>query len=273
MTSSSPTTEEGIGVAAPPVRTLIVEDERLARRTLRTIVDAVDWLTCIGEATNADQARSMIRTLDPELIFLDVLLPGGSGIDVLERAPGDAVVVFATAFDSFAYAAFELGAIDYVTKPFGPDRIHRALHRAAAQIRAIRTRKEATARAETAVPSVGARLDAIRAKPLERIFVRDRGLIVPIPVSQIVRCEADGDFVGVISGNRRYLVYLNLGDLSAQLDPERFIRVHRSHVVNVAAVESIRAIDPSRVELQLRDGSKVTASRAGTRALRARMRH
>jgi len=265
--------EEGIQVAGPPVRTLIVEDERLARRALRTIVDGVDWLACVGEATDAEQALSMIRTLDPELIFLDVQLPGGSGVDVLDRAHSDAVVVFATAFDSYAYAAFELGAIDYVTKPFGPDRVHRALCRASVQIQAIRSRRGATLRSGTAASSVGARLDAIRAKPLERIFVRDRGLIVPIPVSQIIRCEADGDFVALISGGRRYLIYLNLGDLSAQLDPERFIRVHRSHVVNFSAIVSMRAIDPSRVELELRDGSTVTASRAGTRALRARTRH
>jgi two-component system, LytTR family, response regulator len=264
-------------IEGPRVRTLIVEDEPLARRTLRSIIGDIDWLECVGEATDADQAASLIVSLDPELIFLDVHLPGGSGIEVLERARCSAAVIFATAFDAYALSAFELGAIDYVTKPFGPERIQRAVGRAAMQVRGARDLARDRAHSEVATspsdaPSLRARLDAVRLKPVTRIFARDRGTIVPIAVTDIVRCEADGDFVAVYARGRRYLVYLNLGDLSAQLDSDLFVRVHRSHLINMAAVESIEWLDASRLTLRLRDGSRVAASRTGTRALRARMR-
>lgn len=264
-------------IDGPRVRTLIVEDEPLARRMLRSIVDDIDWLDCVGQAVDADQATALITSLEPELIFLDVQLPGGSGIEVFERTRSSAAVIFATAFDSYALAAFELGAIDYVTKPFGPDRILRALNRAAMQVRATRSDRADSgnidaSRSANEAGSLRARLDVVRARPLARIFARDRGIIVPVSVTEILRCEADGDFVAVHTRAKRYLVYLNLGDLAAQLDPDVFVRVHRSHLVNMTAIESVESLDSSRVELRLRDGSRVAASRTGTRALRSRMR-
>ncbi|MFI5229259.1 MAG: LytR/AlgR family response regulator transcription factor [Gemmatimonadales bacterium] len=256
--------------AAALARTLVIEDEPLARRALRAIIDGVPWLQCVGEAADAAQAVEMIRSADPQLIFLDVRLPGGSGIAVLERAPTNAVVIFATAFDSYALAAFELGAIDYITKPFGPERVHRALARARAQLQAQSAAEHD--QPPTAAAPAGVRLGVVQARPLETIFARERGSIVPIGVPDIVRCEADGDFVAVYAHGKRYLLYLNLSDLSAQLDPTRFVRVHRSHIVNLSAVQSIAPLDASRVEICLRDGSRVSASRTGTGALRSRMR-
>jgi two-component system, LytTR family, response regulator len=252
-----------------PFRTLVIEDEPLARRTLRAIIDQVPWLQCVGEAADAAQAVAMIRSANPQLLFLDVRLPGGSGIAVLERAPTNAVVIFATAFDSYALAAFELGAIDYITKPFGPNRVHRALARARAQLRALPAVE--SERLVAAAEPPGVRLGVVQTRPLETIFARDRGSIIPIGVADIVRCEADGDFVAVYAHGKRYLLYLNLSDLIAQLDAVRFVRVHRSHIVNLSAVESIAPLDASRVELRLRDGSRVSASRTGTRALRSRL--
>ncbi len=263
-----------------PVRTLIVEDEPLARRAMRGILAELEWIDCVGEAVDAEQASLLITMLDPELIFLDVQLPAGNGIEVLERTRSDAAVIFATAFDGYALAAFELGAVDYVTKPFGAPRVHRALARAMVQVRALReTRRgggvNASSPREPDVPrglSIRARFDVLRDKPLTTIFVRERGLVVPISVTEIVRCEADGDFVAVHARGKRYLVYLNLGDLAKQLAGANFVRVHRSHLVNLAAVESIETLDANRVELRMRDASRVAASRTGTRALRERMR-
>jgi two-component system LytT family response regulator len=259
-------------VTGPPVRTLIVDDEPLARRTLRSMIEEIPWLECVGEAADGDRAVSLIQSLDPELIFLDVRLPGMSGIEALERARSHAAVIFATAFDGYARAAFELGAIDYVTKPFGPERLHRAVGRAAMQVRAMREESNGSTPGQPGLSSLRARLDAVRSQPVTTIFARDRGLIIPIPVHEIVRCEADGDFVAVHTRERNYLVYLNLGDLASQLDSRLFVRVHRSHLVNMTAVDAIESLDANRVELRLRDGTRIAASRTGTRALRARMR-
>lgn len=254
------------------VRTLIVEDEPLARRALRAIVDSIDSLECVAEAADAEQAASMIRSLDPELIFLDVHLPGGSGIAVVQQAATDAVVILTTAFDTYALAAYELGAIDYVTKPFGADRVLRAVHRAGAQVRAHREQRTVEAQVAPSRLDIGTRMAAIASTPIDTIYVRDRGVIIPVRVTEIIRCEADGDYVAVYAGGRRYLVYITLSDLNAQLDSATFLRVHRSHIVNLSAISSIHAADRERLELRLRDGSRVIASRAGSRALRTRLR-
>lgn len=255
-----------------PVRTLIVEDEPLARRALRSIVDGIDWLECVGEAVDAEHAADAIRSLDPELIFLDVQLPGGNGITVVQQAATDAAVILTTAFDTYALAAYELGAIDYVTKPFGADRVLRAVHRAGAQVRAHREQRAAEAHVAPSRPDIGTRMAAIASTPIDTMYVRDRGAIIPVRSSEIIRCEADGDYVAVYAGGRRYLVYITLSDLNAQLDTATFLRVHRSHVVNLSAIASIHAIDRERLQLRLRDGSRVAASRTGSRALRARLR-
>src|SRR5262245_22572915 len=170
------------------VRTLIVEDEPLARRTLHAMLSGIDWVECVGEAADGEQAVALIVSLSPELIFLDVQLPGFSGVEVLERTRTNAAVIFATAFDTYALVAFELGAIDYVTKPFGPDRVARALGRAAMQVRAMREVTRERALSDAATPpseasSIRARLDAVGSRPVTRMFARDRGTVIPIPVA------------------------------------------------------------------------------------------
>lgn len=251
------------------IRTLIIEDEPLARRALRTALGEIASIESVREASSAVQAIDAIMSVDPELIFLDVRLPDGTGMDVLRRAKTEAAVIFATAFDDYARIAFELGAIDYLTKPFGPERVRHAVDRAAAQ---IAMRRSAKRQQFAEGMSVESRVAAIETRPLTTIFARDRGAIVPIRLDEVVHLEADGDFVGVHVGRRRYLVYLNLGDICGQLDPARFIRVHRSHAVNLDAIVSMRPIDPSRVALGLSNGSTVNASRTGTRLLKERMR-
>jgi two-component system, LytTR family, response regulator len=257
-------------VTGDAVTTAIIDDEPLARRALKAILESVGWLTCVGEAASLDEGVTLLREQQPELVFLDVALPGGTGLELLQRASSDPVVIFATAFDQYALAAFELGAIDYVTKPFGPERVHRALARATAQLEMRRRLAQSMTRGS--VSSLGVRLETVAIKPIETIFVRDRGSIVPVRVRDIVRLAADGDFVGVFTDRRRFLVYVNLGDLATQLDPSMFLRIHRSHIVNLGAIDSIRTSDPNRVEVLMRDGSRITASRAGTRLLRSRIR-
>jgi two-component system LytT family response regulator len=256
---------------SPPVRTLIVEDEPLARRAVRSLVVATNWLELVGEAEDGSRALELIETQRPELVLLDIHLPGVSGVDVLSRAGRDSVVIFTTAHDDYALVAFELGAIDYVRKPFGRERLGRALDRAAPQIEALRARI-GSERGDARL-SVRDRMSVVDgARAVEVIYVRERGSIIPIPIQEIQRLEADGDFVAIFARGRRYLVYVTLGELSVRLDPERFIRVHRSHVVNLSAVAEMTNVDANRVALLMRDGIRVLASRAGTRLIRERAR-
>ncbi|MBI2406912.1 MAG: response regulator transcription factor [Gemmatimonadetes bacterium] len=248
-----------------PLRALIVDDEPLARRALRLLLADEPSVVCVGEARDATEALELLKKLEPELIFLDIHLPGASGFDVLERSQTDARVIFTTAYEEYALAAFELGAIDYLRKPFGSERLHLAIERAGLQAVAAR---QATA----AGVSLGERIAFAETgtRPLSRIFVRDEGSVRPVHCNDIVRCEANGDYVVVHAHGRRFPVYLNLGDLADQMDAERFVRVHRSHLVNLDHVASLTTHDASRVAILMKDGSQVIASRAGTQLLRRR---
>jgi two-component system LytT family response regulator len=263
---------------APSARALIVDDEPLARRALRSLIKDVSWIECVGEAEDGPTAISRISELNPEIVFLDVQMPGASGLDVLAHIERELVVIFTTAFDTYALNAFELGAIDYLRKPFGLPRFTKALERAIPQLEAMRQRARSTspekAAGRTEAVSIRERLSFAHAheQPLRRLFVRDRGMAVPISVAEVTRFEGDGDFVAVHVGRRRYLVYVNLGTIAAQVDRARFVRVHRSHVVNLDAIVWVAAFDANRLEICTTDGSRIVASRAGTKLLRERLR-
>ena len=252
-------------------RALVVDDEGVARKALRDLIGEVQWITCIGEAEDGVAAIAAIAEHGPDLVFLDVEMPGASGVEVLERTEAsnpDLAVIFTTAHDDYAMTAFEFGAIDYLRKPFGRARFLRAVERA-------RPHLEARARRGADTGSALAERLAFAQRPpqpLTRLFVRDRGVVVPLKADDIVRCEADGDYVAVHAGGRRHLVYVNLADLAAQLDRERFVRVHRSHLVNLDHVASLAPHDANRLEVRLNDGSRVISSRAGTQALRAKIK-
>jgi len=242
-------------------RAVIVEDEPIARTQLRELLGDVDWIECVGEAADGMTAVSVIDTVKPDIVFLDIEMPELSGLEVLRRIEHDPAIVFTTAYDKFAVAAFELEAIDYLLKPFGRDRLFAALERVR---RAVREEGDVTVgrRAHEALNQLSG------TEPLTRIFVRDRGRIVPIAVRDIERLEADDDYVAVHSRGRRYLVYLNLSEFEARLDPAVFLRIHRSHIVNLDCVAALSNYDATRLQVELRDGTKLLASRTRSRELR-----
>jgi two-component system LytT family response regulator len=232
---------------------VIVDDEPLARRRLRALVDDLDWLECIGEAADGPAAVRAIDELRPDLAFLDIHLPGLSGIDVLARVRHVPAVIFTTAHDRYAATAFELAAVDYLLKPFGAQRFVRAMER----VRPIVDRRAA----EAAAPP--------RDEPTpRRLFVREGGRIVPLPTRDVERLEACDDFVEVHARGRCYRINVPLQQLEAQLDPTCFVRVHRSHIVNLDHVAGWEPFDGSRFEVRLRDGTRITASRQRSRVLR-----
>jgi two-component system LytT family response regulator len=239
-------------------RAFIVEDEPIARERLRELLDGVDWLECVGTAGDGITAVKMLQELKPELVFLDIEMPGMNGIEVLGELSYDPTVVFTTAYDRYAVTAFELEALDYLLKPFGANRLQAALDRAKSS---LHDRSDVSV-AERALNAMA------KQRELTRIFVRDRGRIIPIAVNAIDRLEAQDDYVAVHTNGKRYLVYLGMAEFEARLDPARFVRVHRSHIVNLDKVAAFLPEDGTRLVIEMKDGARIAASRARARELR-----
>lgn len=238
------------------VTCVVVEDEPLALDTLREMLQPISWLTCVGVAMDGASATRVIDELQPDLIFLDIELPISSGMQVLEQIDHEPAVIFTTAYDRYAVAAFELGAVDYLLKPFRQERLLAAVERFAHT--ADSARRTANARAR----------EVFGTEPLTRIFVRQHDRILPLPVNTIERLEAEGDYVALYAGGKRHLIHVALADLEQRLDRNRFCRIHRSHIVNLDFVSSIAPLGPSRLEIQMRDGARIAASRSRSRDLR-----
>jgi two-component system, LytTR family, response regulator len=244
-----------------PIRAVIVEDEPLARQTIKDFLQGENWLKVVGEAADGERAVTLINELRPDLVFLDVRMPGLTGLQVLETIKHDPEVVFTTAYDDHAVTAFELEALDYILKPFGRERFRRMLTR-------VKIRLVDSTRTE---PSVRERAQQALKPPAEyllRLFVRNRhGRVVHVRVGEVTRLAGADDYVELHVGNTSYLVKVTLNKLEKRLDPKHFRRIHRSAIVNLDHVVSCKPID-RRLCLKLSDGSEVIASRSGSRNLR-----
>lgn len=238
------------------VRAVLVEDEPHARHSLREYSAEAEWLTLVGEAGDGAEAVRLIDRLQPDLVFLDVCLPELSGLEVIRQIRHSPEIVFTTAYDRFALAAFEVGALDYLLKPFGRQRFHTMLERVRRHL------------AENVVPTTAERARAAFGSPLRLLFARTRDSIVPIDVRTIRHIQASGDYVEVCCTTGKHLLHMSLGELASRLDPELFFQVHRSHIVNLEAVELLRPFDERRLLIKLRDGTEILASRSASELLR-----
>lgn len=236
---------------------LIAEDEPLARRTLREHLLALGWTGVIHEACDGKSAIAIANREHPDLLFLDIVMPGASGLQVLDQLHYQPKVIFTTAHDQYAVTAFELGALDYLLKPFGRERLNRVLRR----VEAIGNGASAglLSRARESLQHVGG---------LSRIFVRDSNRIVPIALDSIERAQGADDYVAIYTSTKEYLVSVRLSDLEAHLGRVRFLRIHRSHLINLECVQSIEPYDEARVEVLMKSGVRIVASRTGSKRLR-----
>jgi two-component system LytT family response regulator len=243
------------------LRTLVVEDEPLARKALLDLLTDVDWIETVGTASAGREAVLLIDELQPDLVFLDIQLPELTGIEVLRAVRHQPAVIVTTAFDVYAVTAFELSALDYLLKPFSSARLAHALQRA-------RPLVEGPAPSHALPDRLDAALHDTADSLLERFFVRDRNRLVPVQCHEIERLEADDDYVRVVTKGKTYLVHLTLNDLERRLDPKCFLRVHRTHIVNLDFVLRLVPYDGSRIEVEMRDGTRIVASRTRSRELR-----
>ena len=253
------------------LRTVIADDEPPARRRLRSVLAAHPDFEVVAECCNGLEAVEAVEAHRPDVLFLDVQMPGIDGIQVLESLPEGAVgaVVLVTAYDEYAVAAFEHHALDYVLKPLDPVRMERT----AARVRARLAERSAAALGTDALHRLAAAYRAGSgpggARPVRRILLRSAQKISVLPVEEIDWIEADGYHVRLHAGARTHLHRASLATLEQQLDPDEFVRIHRSTIVRVARVREMEPYFHGEYTVVLADGTRLKLSRTYRAKLQA----
>ena len=258
---------------AAPIRALVVDDEAHNRLHVQDRLRHAADVAVVGTVADGVEAVEAIRALAPDLVFLDVQMPGLTGLDVVERVGAAAMpaTIFVTAYDRYAVAAFDAAAVDYLVKPYDDERFARALDRARA---VLATRGTARLHAQLldllrrgtpggGTPTFGASPGAGRAERThaERIAVEIGGRLRSIPVADVEYITAAGTYAELHVGGRQYVIRESMQALEERLDPARFMRVHRSVIVQLALVETLRRVVGGDGELELRGGTRLRVSR------------
>ncbi len=231
------------------MKALVVDDEPLARRELRRLLAAFPSVEVIGEAGNIDDAKARIEQLAPDVVFLDIQMPGGTGFDLLTRLDRLPRIVFTTAYDQYAVKAFEVNALDYLLKPVEPERLAAALHKI-----------------QAAVTHGSPAADA----PLEQLFIKDGPRCWFVPLREVGVFTSEGNYVRLLWGRERPLLGRSLAALETKLDPRRFFRANRGQIVNLDFIQGVEAGEGGRLHVQLRDGLEIEVSRRQARLFKAR---
>ncbi len=235
-----------------PLQVAIVDDEELARTYLRELLGAHPDIEILAECANGFEAVKAVTELKPDLLFLDIQMPKLDGFEVLELLGRDVAVVFVTAYDEYALRAFEVHAVDYLLKPFSAERLGEALVHARSHL--------ASEERPPVAPLVAA---ARHGSPADRLVVRDGSRVHVIPVDRLDYVQAQDDYVCLHAEGRRLLKEQTMAEIEAVLDPRRFVRIHRSYILNI---ERLTRVEPygkdSRVAI-LADGTRLPVSRTG----------
>jgi two-component system LytT family response regulator len=245
----------------PGLRVAIVDDEPLARAVVREYLAAVAGVEIVAECANGFEAVKAVSELHPDLLLLDVQMPKLDGFEVLELVGRDVAVVFVTAYDQYAIRAFEVHAVDYLLKPFSPERLGEALARAHERLlRGERPALQALAAAGRAPSSHGG-----------RVLVRDGSRVHVLPVEKVEFVQAQDDYVSYRCEGRDYLKEQTLGQAEAALDPAKFVRIHRSYLLNLDCLARIETGERENRLAILTDGRRLPVSRAGYARLSQRL--
>jgi two-component system LytT family response regulator len=239
-----------------PLRVAIVDDEAPARSVLREFLEEEADVEIVAECANGFEAVKAVAERKPDLLLLDVQMPKLNGFEVLELVGGETAVVFTIAYDEYALRAFEVHAVDYLLKPFSHERLREALARA----RRLLAQGRPPA---AAAPRGGAGAARPAGAWLSRIAIRDGASVTVVPVERVDYIEAQDDYIAVHAGERTLLKDQTLATIEAQLDPRRFIRIHRSYVLNLDRLARLERPGKDRREAVLRDGTRLPVSHSG----------
>jgi two-component system LytT family response regulator len=238
------------------MKALVIDDERLARLELKKLLSAFSEITIVGEAANAEEAKKMITLHEPDVLFLDIQMPGKTGFELLEEISGVPEIVFVTAYDDYAIRAFEVNALDYLLKPVQANRL-------AETIKKLMSKE-----------SIEKSYDALLSHKLndnDQVFVKDGDKCWFVKLSEIRLLESEGNYVRVLFEKNRPLILRSLNNLEERLDNKTFFRASRKHIINLKWIESIENWFSGGLMVTLRGGEKVELSRRQSMRLREMM--
>ncbi len=229
------------------MKALLIDDERLARKELLKLLEAHPVIEVVGEAANAEEALKMINEVNPDLLFLDIQMPGKTGFQLLEELDSVPMVIFTTAYDEFALKAFEVNALDYLLKPVQPERLADAVSKVMEKERS----RQASAQ------GIGPRKLGLN----DQVFVKDGDRCWFVSLSNIRLFESDGNYIKVYFDGNRPMIHKSLNALDEKLDERAFFRASRKHIINLSWVEGIEPWFNGGLMVKLRGGDKVEVSR------------
>ncbi|EMR02597.1 LytR/AlgR family response regulator transcription factor [Cesiribacter andamanensis] len=237
------------------MKALIVDDERLARRELMTLLAEHDEVEVVGEAVNADDAYQKIKELQPDLLFLDIQMPGKTGFELLEMLDKVPTVIFTTAYDEYALKAFEVSALDYLLKPVQPERLRESIGKLMARNKGEEGEEEADEQ-----PQNG-QARPHKLGPDDQVFVKDGDRCWFVRLSKVRLFESDGNYIKVYFDNYKPMIHKSLNALDERLDDKVFFRANRKHMINLNWVENIEPWFNGGLMVTLQGGEKVEVSR------------
>ena len=260
---------------AERIKTVIVDDEPLARRNLRLLLERDPQIEIVDECRNGPEAVRAIQNLTPDLIFLDIQMPEMDGFDVLEKVDAEQIlsIIFVTAFDQYALKAFEVHALDYLLKPFDDARFQKALQNAKAQIEKREINKLGTKLLALLEDRMQNRQMHSQEKTyLTRLMIKLANRVILLSVNEVDWIEADGNYAKLHVGRKAHMLREKMHDLEARLDPEKFVRIHRSIIVNLDRIKELHPHFNGDYIILLADGTQLKLSRSRREHLEARLK-
>jgi two-component system LytT family response regulator len=245
----------------PAIRTIIADDEHLARKKLRLLLDAEPGVEVVAECQDGQQTIGAVQTHKPDLLLIDIRMPDVDGFQVLGKIAADdmPVVVFTTAYDQFAIRAFEAHAMDYLLKPFERERLHLAIERARAELLKSHNRDLTSRILDLLANKTEPKREPKQAD--DRMVIRAGGKVVFLDVKEIDWIEAAANYVKLNVGKESYLLREGIGSIAERLDPDRFVRIHRSAIVNVQKIKELQPCDSGEYIAVLKNGKELSCSR------------
>jgi two-component system LytT family response regulator len=253
-----------MSTAAKKIKTLIVDDEPLARRTIRDLLQTDPEIDVIGECGSGPEAVNFLRQQMPDLLFLDIQMPGMNGFEALSKIEHEQIpaIIFVTAFDQYALKAFDVHAIDYLLKPFSDERFREALRQAKSQVEMREINRLSRSLLALLGEQVGGEAGAAKRKSfLTRFMIKGTGRVTFIDAADVDWIAADDYYIKLHVGSKAHLLRMSMNELEEKLDPKKFLRIHRSTIVNFDRIKELQQSPNGEYVVLLKSGTELKLSR------------